>query len=76
MYNDKDKQEVKQIIANAKKSLDSLERIQNAALSRIPPEHMPKISGLMADYNQVMRSIKKGDTDAINKITAKYADIN
>lgn len=71
-----DLNEVKKIIKRAGDDLEKLDKIQKSALSRIPAEHLPKVTGIMADYNHVLRSMKRGDTDAIQKIYTKYANSN
>lgn len=73
---EKDKQEVEQIIKNAKTQIDALDRIQKATLARVPKEHLKGVTENISDLNQMFRNLKNGDVNAINNLMSKYADFN
>ena len=76
MIGKNDKKEIEKIIQRSKNDLDTINRLQKTAIDKLPGQCMPQISEALADYNTAMRSLKKMDTEPLNKLISKYANIN
>jgi len=76
MLGQNDKKEIEEIIQRGQKDLETLARLQQTALDKLPATHIPQVSKAMADFNNALRATRNGDADAINKIISKYANIN
>jgi hypothetical protein len=68
--------DVKDIAANLKKTLSTLERVKNDALKQLNAEQMAEIAPISADFTRVMKATREGNVDELNKYISKYADFN
>jgi len=55
------------------KALDELEKKQNKAFNSLPPEHYAKVKDYHADANKMLKFFRKGEFDALDELTKKYA---
>lgn len=67
--------DIKNIQDSLGSNFNQLKKIMDAHLNQLPEEHQKKVNPIRSDIAKIVKEIKKGDTNAINKITDKYADI-
>jgi hypothetical protein len=68
-------EDIKNIQDSLGSNFKGLKKIMDAHLNQLPEEHQKKLNPIRADIAQIVKEIKKGNVDAINKIHQKYADI-
>ena len=68
--------DIKKIQINLGKNFNDLKRIMDSYLNELPEEAQKKINPIRTDINKIMKEVKNGNVDAINKITDKYANIS
>lgn len=68
--------EIHKLTERLSKDTMKLKKIMDNQLSKLPQEAVEKVAPIQADMNKILRSVKSGDVDAINKIKDKYANIH
>jgi len=69
-------QELDDMAKGLKKQLKTLETIGNGAFKEMDPEKYAKIQGKHIDLNATLRAARNGDTEKLNELAQKYANIN
>lgn len=67
--------EIKEIKNTLGKTTKDLKNLMDAHLNVLPEEELKKLAPIRADISKIMKQVKEGNVDAINKITDKYANI-
>lgn len=59
-------------IGNFGKQIEEMANYQNKAFAQLPPEIYEKVKEHHMDMNKMIRDMKKGDLDSVNKLLNKY----
>ena len=54
------------------KALENFEKQHNKAMASLPPEHYEKVKEYHKDTNAMLKEFRKGNFDAVDKLTKKY----
>jgi len=74
--NNMDINEINEITGRLNKDVNRLMKLQNEALSKLPPDQYKHVQEAHKDSNTILRSMRNGDLNTLQEMIKKYADTN
>lgn len=62
------------IAKDLKKNIEKMSKMNESILAQIKEESPEQVNQILKDNKLVMKSIKNGDVDALNKLHLRYAN--
>ena len=57
-----------------RKNIEMLQKMSNSTLQKIREQNPEQVDSLIADNSKVMKAIREGNVEELNKLHKKYAD--